>query len=70
MREEETPIKRRVGKPSKGNDARNKCITLKVSVNEIAEWRKEAVERGVTFSEFVLGPLRRYTARKKKRESE
>ncbi len=66
MEESEKPVKRKVGKPPGGKDARNKCITLKASSNEIAAWRKEAEERGMSISQFVLGPLRRYMARKKK----
>lgn len=66
MEDGEKPIKRGVGKPPGGRDARNKGITLKASINEITEWRKEAKEKGLSLSQFVLGPLRRYMARKKK----
>lgn len=66
MEESEKPIKRGVGKPPGGNNAINKTIALKASSNEITEWRKEAEKRGMSFSQFVLGPLRRYMARKKK----
>ncbi len=66
MRESEKPPKRGVGKPPGGDDAINKCITLKASSNEIAAWRKEAAKKGLSISQFVLGPLRRYMARRKK----
>lgn len=69
MKKPEEPVKRGVGKPSKGDDARNKCITLRATTNEITAWRKEADEQGVSFSEFVLGPLRRYMTRRKRKGS-
>lgn len=56
--------KRRPGRQPMGNDARTVTVAMKVSAKELALWKKLAKQKGVSFAEFALGPLRRSLKRK------
>jgi hypothetical protein len=47
-----------MGAPSKGDDARNISLHVKVSANELRLWTKLAKKAGKTLGAFVLEPLR------------
>ena len=59
--------KRGRGQPSKGDDSRCVGVTVKMSRNEWAIWKAEAEAQGLSFTSFLLGPLRKELQRKRKK---
>jgi hypothetical protein len=49
----------RTGRPSKGDDARTIPVMVKVSANELREWRRAAKEAGMSLSAWLLAPRRK-----------
>ena len=59
--------KRGRGQPSKGDDSRCVGVTVKTTRNEWVAWKAEAEARGMSFTSFLLEPLRREWKRKQRK---
>ncbi len=57
----------RRGRYPQGPTAKNRPLTVKVSLIELAELRRLAAEKGVSLSEIVMTPVRRMLAREGKK---
>lgn len=57
--------KKKMGRPRLGPLAKRANFTLRVHEDDLALWRKLAAERGMTITDFILGPLRKSLARRK-----
>ena len=58
-------IKPKMGRPSKGRDARNVRIVVKATANEVVAWRKAAQKMGMMLGPWLVKPRRDELAKEK-----
>ena len=51
--------KRPRGRPSVGNDAKTQNVTIRLSPDEYAHWKRLATGKGMTLADFITAPLRK-----------
>lgn len=50
--------RKKMGRPTLGDDARVRFVSLRVSANEIKEWTAKAEAMGMTLRQYILAPHR------------
>jgi hypothetical protein len=50
--------RKKIGRPSLGRDGKNIVFQIKVSANELAEWRKAAKDADMSLGSWLLKPRR------------